>query len=396
MAGILRKSLIVATSSALMVSLAAGTAAQATPRHKSGSSAPVVVVSGLNNPRQLSLVDGKVLLIAEAGKGGTLATIDDPEGGKQGLGFTGSVSAVLAPAWAHNQHPFRIVRGLLSAAAAENTPDGPKGGGATGPDGVSATSLRHIGVVETNFGPDAPAQNRNGHLLLTRPFGLIHPFADITGFEGDHDPDHMGIDSNPYAVLAYGDGWLVADAAGNDVLRVNRHGDISLFRKFANIRTGPCGAADQFDPAPPFAGCNFVPTSLASDRWGNVYVGSLASLVPGQGRVVKLDRYGRTLKVWTGFSTVTGVAVGHDGALYVSQLFADASVPESLPGVLTRVKGSHRTNVDVPFPAGVAVDEDNNVFVSAFSISPDTGGGIPGIDSSGQVWRLRFGDAEDD
>jgi hypothetical protein len=351
-----------------------------------------VVVAGLNNPRQLSLVDGKVLLVAEAGKGGDLATITDPEGGTQGLGFTGSVSAVFRPASAHNQHPFRIVRGLLSAAAAADTPDGPKGGGATGPDGVSAKSLRHIGVIETTFGPDAPAQNRDGHLLLTRPFGPIRPFADIAEFEGT-DPDGMGVDSNPYAVLAYGDAWLVADAAGNSVLRVNKHGDISVFRTFANITTGPC--AGQFDPAPPFAGCNFVPTSLASDRWGNIYVGSLAGLVPGQGRVVKLDRHGRTLKVWTGFTSVTGVAVGHDGELYVSQLFADPSAP-GLPGVLTRVKGAQRTNVDVPFPAGVVVDKHSNVFVSAFSISPDTGGGIPGIDSSGQVWRLRFGGHSDD
>ncbi|MCW2646115.1 MAG: hypothetical protein JWP07_2224, partial [Pseudonocardiales bacterium] len=49
---------------------------------------------------------------------------------------------------------------------------------------------------------------------------------------------------------------------------------------------------------------------------------------------------------------MTGVAVGHDGELYVSQLFADPSTP-GLPGVLTRVKGAQRTNVDVPFPAGV-------------------------------------------
>ena len=33
--------------------------------------APVVVTNGLNNPRQLSLVDGHVLLIAEAGSGGS-------------------------------------------------------------------------------------------------------------------------------------------------------------------------------------------------------------------------------------------------------------------------------------------------------------------------------------
>jgi hypothetical protein len=57
--------------------------------------------------------------------------------------------------------------------------------------------------------------------------------------------------------------------------------------------------------------------------------------------------------------------------------------------VLTRILGSHGTNVDVPFPVGLAVDH-NSVFVSAFSILPDTGAGIPGLDTSGQVWRLRF------
>jgi hypothetical protein len=41
MARILRKSLIVATTSALIAPVAVGTA-QAAPRHKSGSSAPVV------------------------------------------------------------------------------------------------------------------------------------------------------------------------------------------------------------------------------------------------------------------------------------------------------------------------------------------------------------------
>jgi hypothetical protein len=48
-----------------------------------------------------------------------------------------------------------------------------------------------------------------------------------------------------------------------------------------------------------------------------------------------------------------------------------------------------RTNMDVPFPAGVAVDKTNNVYVSTLSLSPDTGVGIPGIDTSGQVWRVR-------
>jgi hypothetical protein len=386
-----RRLLVAASCGALTVLVGAGTA-HAAPRPGPSSAGPVVVVSGLNNPRQLSLVHDDVLLVAEAGKGGTLATITSPDGSTQGLGYTGSVSAVLAPAWARNQQPHRIVRGLLSAAALTNTPQGPKGSGATGPDGVSALSLNRIAVVETFFGPAAPPAARalDGHLLLTTPYGPVRPLADISGFERKYDPDRKGFDSNPYAVLAYRGGWLVADAAGNDVLQVNRSGRISVFHVFPNVTTGPC--AKQFDPAPPFAGCNFVPTSLATDGWGNVYVGGLSGLTPGQGQVVKLDAVGRVLKVWTGFTSVTGLAVGDDGSLYVSQLFATEAHPANpmIQGVVTRIHGGHRSNMDVPFPAGLAVDNSNNVYVSAFSILPDTGAGIPGVNTSGQVWRVRF------
>jgi hypothetical protein len=382
-----RIAMITATCGALAVP--ALPAVAATPAHHHDVSAPVVVVSGLNNPRQLSLVHNDVLLIAEAGKGGDVGTVTDPEGGVNGLGYTGSISAVLGPAHVHNRSPHRIVTGLLSAAAATDTPAGPKGSGALGPDGVSATSLNKIGIIETTFRPATPkaAKPRDGHLLIARPYGRIRPIADITGYEVAHDPDGLGVDSDPYAVLAFRGGWLVADAAGNDVLYV-RHGDISVFHRFRNVTAGAC--AGQEDP-PGHPGCNFVPTSLATDRYGNVYVGGLSSLTPGEAQVVKLDRWGHFVRRWLGFTSVTGLAVGRDGSLYVSQLFATQADPAStLQGVLTRISHGTRTNVDVPFPAGVATDSHGNVFVSAFSILPDTGAGIPGIDTSGQVWRLHF------
>ena len=152
--------------------------------------------------------------------------------------------------------------------------------------------------------------------------------------------------------------------------------------------TGAC--ADQFDPSPAFPGCNFVPTSLAADPAG--YVGGLSSLTPGEAQVVKLDSSGHVLQVWGGFTSVTGLALGHDGSLYVSQLFADEANPPlpQVQGVVTHIKHDSRTSMDVPFPAGVAVDAWNNVHVSAFSILPETGAGIPGLDTSGQVWRIRL------
>lgn len=376
------------TTGALVLGVSTG-AANAAPRAAQGH---VVVVSGLNNPRQLALVHDDALLVAEAGKGGTVATVSDPEGGTQGLGYTGSISAVLAPATAHGQRPHRVVTHLLSAAAATDSEQGPKGSGATGPDGVAAKSLNDIAIVETTFAPATPKAARpfDGHLLLARPYGPVRPLADITGFEVKHDPDRHGVESNPYAVIPYRGGWLIADAAGNDLLFVDRHGHRSVFHVFANVTTGAC--KDVYDPAPPFRGCNFVPTSMAADRYGNVYVGGLSSLMPGEAQLVKLDRHGHVTRIWKGFTSITGVALGRDGSIYVSQLFADEAHPIApiVQGVVTKISGQHRKNMDVPFPAGLAVDRRGNVFVSAFSILPDTGAGLPGVDTSGQVWRIRL------
>jgi hypothetical protein len=105
---------------------------------------------------------------------------------------------------------------------------------------------------------------------------------------------------------------------------------------------------------------------------------------------VKLDRNGKHLRTWGGFTSITGVALGRDGSIYVSQLFAQEANPPSgqIQGVLTRIHNGTRQNTDVPFPAGIAVDRANNVYVSAYSIAP--AGGLGGPGTSGQVWRLHF------
>src|SRR5690349_4472429 len=98
----------------------------------SGPSAPVVLTNGLNNPRQLDLVDGKVLLIAEAGAGGTACqgTGEDT----MCVGATGSVSGVLFPQYGTNRSHKELVTGLISAA-------GPDGSFAVGSDGVAQRSV---------------------------------------------------------------------------------------------------------------------------------------------------------------------------------------------------------------------------------------------------------------
>jgi len=381
---------VVAASSAVVAASVAPTGAGAATVAKLKHT---VVVAYLNNPRQLDLVHGDALLIAEAGRGGTVKVVNDPEGGKQGIGYTGSISLVLSPAKASRQKPHRIIGGLVSVAAAEaDGPGSPKGGFATGADGVAARTLNQIAIQETDFSPGAPlparAAAQSGKLLIGVPHESIKPKADITAYETAHDPDRKGVESNPYAVINYRGGWLVADAAANAVLRVSRTGVVSLFRTFPNIKSGSC--AKETDPTPAFPGCNFVPTSLVADSRNNVYVGGLSSLHPGEAKVWKLNPNGKVIARWGGFTSVTGLALGRDGSLYVSQLFAAPLPGADFPGVLTRIKGKTRTHTAVPFPAGVAVDAANRVYVSAFSVFPGSGGGIPNQNTSGQVWRLKF------
>ena len=370
------------------------------PKHGDGgggSSEPVVLTNGLNNPRQLSLVKDKVLLIAEAGSGGSACSSGGPEG-PICIGDTGSVGGVLFPQGGSNREHAELFTGLISGA-------GPDGSFAVGPDGVSQRDFHSpIYVQETFAPPDViPAGlpgEQSGKLLAGEPFESLHEVADITAFEQAHDPDGQGPDSDPYAVVARKHDQLVADAAGNDILRVDKHGNVSLFHLFPNVvnsvTTTASGDWPGYDPTPEFPGANFVPTSIAIGKHGDVYVGGLSSLLPGQAEVAVLDGHSGALKqTLTGFTGVSGLAVDHHGTLYVSQLFAPEANPAvpQIQGVVTKITtDGTRHDVDVPFPAGLAVDHEGNVFVSAWSIAPATGlaDAPPGFDTSGQVWRLRI------
>ena len=56
-----------------------------------------------------------------------------------------------------------------------------------------------------------------------------------------------------------------------------------------------------------------------------------------------------------------------------------------------RIAGGERTTYDVPFPAGLAVNDEDNVYVSAFSVfDADGPEGAPSDGPHGQVWRIHF------
>ena len=354
----MRTGLVVATSVALAATAGIAPAA-ATAGHGQGKPVIRVIAKGLDNPRQLSYDDGHVY-VAEAGRGGRKCVGAGPEG-ETCVGLSSAVTKIYwdGGAWKHR----RVVQGLPSGAA-------PDGGFATGVDGVSARQGELWGV-ETYAPPEAgiptkPPWNTLGKLLRVR-HGKARIAADITAVELKYNPHKASVESNPYAVLALPDGRkIVADAAGNDLVVVSRHGKARPLTVF-----------------PDHDGNQSVPTSLALGPDGKLYVGDLnGEAAKPTARVWRVDPWSGKILGWkSGFGSISGIAFNDDGDLYVSQLFA---------GVVTKVSHGKRTHVKVPFPAGVAVDPyDGKVYVSAWSVADRDGTVLEGRKTpGGQVWKI--------
>lgn len=143
------------------------------------------------------------------------------------------------------------------------------------------------------------------------------------------------VDSHPYAVAYLGDGaWAVADAGGNDILRVDRRGHVSTIAVLppqplklsaahvAAVGAPSClvGATYNFEP---------VPTDVKRGRDGRLWVSTL----PGGPEDPRLGARGSvyTVNPWhhsatrvaTGFLGATNLALGHDGSVYVAELFGN-------------------------------------------------------------------------
>lgn len=326
-----------------------------------------VVVTGLDNPRQLAWGNNGSLLVGEAGHGSYKAK-NCSSGGPEGetcIGRSGKITRIAHPAKTTNRKPNRIAKGFASGAS-------PDGTFAVGSDGVDQGRKGRIFVQETYAPPDVLPGGLGGRQvgkLLTLDKSVV---ANVSAYEHRHNPDGEQIDTDPYAVLALRHRQLVADAAADAILAV-RHGKVSLWALLP-------GDTDKVDP---------VPTSLTVGPNGHIYVGTLYSLAPKQAHVLEFSRSGKLLSSRGGFTSVTGIAVRPNGNLFVSELFAGCPPDDQscIPGRIVKVQpDGTRSRMTVPFPAGIRA-RGSNLYVSTWSIAPAKGA-FGNADFAGQVWRI--------
>lgn len=154
-----------------------------------------------------------------------------------------------------------------------------------------------------------------GQALYRVSQGRTRLVADLFAFEAEHNPDGLGIDSNPYDVEALkGRGALVVDAAGNDLLRVDNRGRVDVVAFF------------------PQAAPEAVPTSVAVGPDGAYFVGELTGFpaTPGVSSIWRIAPGASNAACGTsadcqkvfngGFTSIIDLAFGPDGDLYVAEL----------------------------------------------------------------------------
>lgn len=323
-----------------------------------------VIAEGLNNPRGLGFDDAGALYVAEAGVGGNGLCIDGPEG-TICYGESGSLTKIFAGT------QVRVFTGLPSLSD-------PEGFAATGPHDVVA---RSDGSVEAVFGlggtPDIRALFPGSAVFLGQlnrispNANVLRALVDLAAFEATANPDGGEPDSNPYGLAINGSKRIVADAGANALVEARLNGTVRTLAVFPD-RVVP----SPFGPIPMQA----VPTAVTKGPDGAYYVGQLTGFPfpVGGANVYRVPASGGTPQVFAGgFTNIIDIAFGSDGSLYVLEITANGLLSNDLTGALIRVHpDSSRETVasdGLVAPGGVAVGPDGALYVSNFSIFPGAG-----------------------
>ncbi len=346
--------------------------AAATPALAHGAGVEVIA-QGLDNPRGLGFAANGDLYVAEAGHGGNGKCRPSPDGQPVEIcyGETGALTRIDTKGV---RRPRRVVEGLPSMAPADGF------AASSGPVDVQfrgSTAFVVMGwggdpSVRAGYGPKA---RLFGTVLLVTPEGQYFPVADISGNEQRHNPAGGPIDSNPYGVVSLADRRIVADAGANALIE---SGSADLLQP-SRERT--------FAVLPPTAfGTEAVPTTVTKGPDGAFYVGQLtgAPFFRGASTIYRVPSQGGSATPYvTGLTAVVDMAFDRKGTLYIVEI-ASGFVPppggSGDPGVgtgrlLRKPKnGAPQVVLDnLVFPAGVAIGPDGAIYLSRFGVVP--GGG---------------------
>ncbi len=326
-----------------------------------------VFATGLNNPRGLEFGPDGFLYVAEGGLGGTNSSSGScdqviPPIGPYTGDFTASISKV---------SPTGIVTRIVENLPSSQTSPGTGGlvSGVADVTFIGNTLYALIGGAGCSHGfPNNPngifKVNNNGTMQLIADlsdWSLNHPVANPE--EDDYEPDGTW-----YSMINVRGKLYAVEPNHGEIVKVTTNGNISRVIDVSATQG------------------HIVPTAIAYH--GNFYIGNLNTfpIVPGSSNIFKVTPSGHIQIRESGLTTVLGLVFDNHDRMYVLEMSTEAGEPTPNTGKIVRIQPSGQQEViadSLFFPTGMTLGTDGALYVSNKGFGP----AVPGF---GEILKVAF------